>query len=219
MFTVQGLERIERVVYAAGPAAGFVIGDKAARRRRLVDRLAEAPAERLIVDAVRRGGDLKLAEQGWIALDELDDHRNERCARLILEVGADAGECAGAARLDLGTDFIRGQRGRDHVLAESVVVERGTVALAADRFALAEEIDAVVLRSLDLRQHALGFDGEDLDAPFPMIGFAAGESRASAPPQSLDVEAREIFDRHAAATPFRLPASRARGRASGGGGA
>ena len=119
---------------------------------------------------------------------------------------------------DAVIDFVRGQRSRNHMLAEAIVVERRTVALAADRFALAEEIDAVVLRPLNLRQHAPRLDGEDLDAPFPMIGFAAGESRACAPSQSLDVEAREVFDRHAAAR-LSLSASRALGQASGGGSA
>ena len=97
------------------------------------------------------------------------------------------------------TDCVRGERGRHHVLAEAVVVERRAVALALNCLARAEEIDPIVFRSSDLRQHAPGLDVEDLYAALAMIDFAAGESRACKSPQSLDVEAQEGSDRHAAA--------------------
>ena len=172
---VESVESVERLVDARGPAAGLAIFDIAARGRRLVDRLVEARGQRLVVGAVGGRGDLELAEQGRIALGKLDDHRDENSVRLIREVGADARERAGAFRLGAAIALVRGERGRHHVLAEAIVVEGGTGALALDRLARAEEIDAVVLRSGDLRQHAPGFDGEDLDAPVAMVGFAAGE--------------------------------------------
>ena len=138
--------------------------------------LLRAHCQCLVVGAIGGRGDLQLAEQGRIALGKLDDHRDENCVRLIREVGADARERAGACRLGAAIALVRGERGRHHVLAEAVVVEGGTGAFALDRLALAEEIDAVVLRSRNLRQHPPGFDGEDLDAAVPMIGLAAGES-------------------------------------------
>ena len=96
-------------------------------------------------------------------------------------MGADARERAGACRFGAGIDLVRAERSRHHVLAETIIVEGGTVALAFDRLALAEEIDAIVLRSRDLRQHPPGFDGEDLDASFPMVGLAAGEGASGEP--------------------------------------
>ena len=96
-------------------------------------------------------------------------------------MGADARERARAIRLGAVIALVRGERGRHHVLAEAVVVEGGTGALALDRLALAEEIDAVVLRSGDLRQHPPGFDGEDLDAPVSVVGLAAGEGGSREP--------------------------------------
>ena len=102
--------------------------------------------------------------------------------RLTREVGADARERARASRLGAVIALVRGQRSRHHVLAEAVVVEGGTGALALNRLALAEEIDAVILRSGDLRQHSPGFNGEDLDAPVSVVGLAAGEGAAREPP-------------------------------------
>ena len=93
---IQSVEGVERLVDAAGPAAGLSIFDIAARRRRLVDRLVEARRQRLVVGAIGGRGDLELAEQGPIALGKLDDHRDENSVRLIREVGADARERAGA---------------------------------------------------------------------------------------------------------------------------
>ena len=171
----QSVEDVERLVDARRPSAGLPIFDIAARRRRLVDRLIEARRQRLVVGAVDGRGDLQLAKQGRVALRKVDDHRDENSVRLIREVGADARERAGAFRFEARIDLIRGERGRHHVLAETIIVEGGTVAFAFDRLALAEEIDAIVLRSRDLRQHAPGFDGEDLDASFPMVGLAADE--------------------------------------------
>ncbi len=165
-----------------GPAAGLAILNVAASGRRLVDRLAQTRCESLLVGAVGGRGDLQLAKQGRIALGKLDDHRDESSIRLIREVGTNARERAHATRLGAMIALIRGQRGRHHVLAEAVVVEGGTGALALDRLALAEEIDAVILRSGDLRQHSPGFDGEDLDAPVSMVGLAAGEGAAREPP-------------------------------------
>jgi hypothetical protein len=105
-------------------------------------------------------------------------------------VGADARERAGAFRLEAVIDLVCAQCGRHHVLAEAVIVEGGTGALALDRLTLADEIDAVVLGSGDLRQHPPGFDSEDLDAPVAMVGFAADEGASREPLQSRDVEAR-----------------------------
>ncbi len=178
---IESVEGVERLVDAACPAAGLAVLDIAARRRRLVDRLVEARSQCLVVGAVGRRGDLQLAEQGRIALGKLDDHPDENSVRLIREVGADARERARASRLGAVIALVRGQRGRHHVLAEAVVVEGGTGALALDRLALAEEIDAVVLRSGHLRQHPPGFDGEDLDAPVSMVGLAAGEGASREP--------------------------------------
>ena len=96
-------------------------------------------------------------------------------------MGADTRERARATRLGAMIALVCGQRGRHHVLAEAVVVEGGTAALALDRLALAEEIDAVILRSGHLRQHPPGFDGEDLDAPVSVIGFPAGEGASREP--------------------------------------
>ena len=94
-------------------------------------------------------------------------------------------------------DLVRGERDRHHVLAEARIVEGGTGALAFDRLALAEKIDAIVLRSRDLRQHARGFDGEDLHASVSMVGLAASEGASSEPFQSRDIEPRKAFSRHA----------------------
>ena len=173
---IESIEGVERLVDAAGPAAGLAIFHIAARRRRLVDRLVEARRQRLVIGAVGGRGDLQLAEQGPIAPGEVDDHRDENSVRLACEVGADARERAGANWLGAVIALVRGERRRHHVLAEAVIVESRTGALALDRLALAEEIDAIVLRSGDLRQHPPGFDGEDLDASVAMVGFASGES-------------------------------------------
>ena len=203
---VHRFESVERFVDAAGPAARLAMLNEAAGGSRLVDRLAETRGENLFVRAVVGRGHLQLAEQGRIALGEVDDHRDEDSVRLIREMGADAGERAGAL-FGAVIDLVRGERRRHHVLAEAIVVEGRTVTLALDRLARAEEIDAVVLRSGNLRQHASRLDVEDLDASVAMIGFAASESRACETPQSRNVEAREIFDCHVAA---RLPRSMAR---------
>ena len=64
-------------------------------------------------------------------------------------------------------------------VCRSHIRRRPDSTLALDRLARAEEIDAVVLRSGNLRQHASRLDVEDLDASVAMIGFAASESRAS----------------------------------------
>ncbi len=210
---VQRLESVERFGDTAGPAADLAIRDVAVRRRSLVDRLAEARGQRLVVGAVCGRGDLKLAEQGRIAFGELDDHRHEVPLRLVFEMGADARERAGACRFEALIDCVRGERGRHHVLAEAIIVECRTVTLAVDRLARAEEIDAIIFRSGDPRQNAPGLDRQDIDAPLSMVGLAAGETRAREPLQSRDVEAWEVFSRHAAARVFRRSPSCA-GRAA-----
>ena len=196
------LEGVERIVDAAGPAARFPVFDMAARCRRLVNRLAQARGENLFVGAVAGRRNLEVAEQSRIALGKFDDHRNENSVRLIFEVGADARERPGAFRCGVRVDVVRSKRGRHHVLAEAVIVEGGTVTLALDGFALAEEIDAVVFRSRDFRQHPPGFAGEDLHPAVSMVGLAPGESASREPLQSRDVETLGLFGRHAAA---RLP--------------
>ena len=123
---VQSLEGVERLIDAGRPAASFAIFDIAACRRRLVDRLAEARRQRLVVCGVAGRGELELAEQRRIALSELDDHRGENPIRLILEVSADAREHARALFAVAGR--IRGERSRHHVLAEAIIIEGRTVA-------------------------------------------------------------------------------------------
>jgi hypothetical protein len=113
--------------------------------------LLRRAASVFVVGAVGGRGDFQLAEQGPIALGDLDDHCDKYFVRLIREVGADARERAGADWLGAAIGLVRGERRRHHVLAEAVVVEGGTGAFALDRLALAEEIDAVVLGSGDLR--------------------------------------------------------------------
>src|SRR6185312_17397884 len=91
-------------------------------------------------------------------------------------MGADARERAGALRRRVAIALVRRERGRHHVLAEAVIVEGGTRALALDRFPRAEKIDAVGLGSRNSREHAPCFEREDLDPSVAMVGFAAGEN-------------------------------------------
>ena len=53
-FRIESVKRVERLFDACGPATRLVVADMAARLRRLVDRLAEARGERLLVEAVAR---------------------------------------------------------------------------------------------------------------------------------------------------------------------
>ena len=105
---VESVEGVERFVNAPCPTAGLAVLDIAARRRRLVDRLVEARGQCFVVGAVGGRGDLELAEQGPIALGELDDHRDESFVRLIREVGADARERVDAYRLGAAIALVRG---------------------------------------------------------------------------------------------------------------
>ena len=204
---VESLEGVERFVDAAGPAASLAIFDIAACRRRLVDRLAEARGQSPVVGGVADRGEVQLAEQGRVALSKLDDHSGENPVWFPFEVSADAREHA-RARFAAVAGRVRGERSRHHVLAEAIIVEGRTVALALDRLARAKEIDAVVFRSAHSRQHAPRLDREDIDAPLPMVGLAAGEGASREPLQSRDVEALEVFDRHAAERPLRPIAAR-----------
>ena len=85
------------------------------------------------------------------------------------------------AELGAAIALVRAQRSRHHVFAEARIVEGGTVALAFDRLALAEKLDAVIFCSRDLRQHPSGFDGEDLDASFAMVRLAADKGASGEP--------------------------------------
>ena len=53
-FRIESVKRVERLFDACGPATRLVVADMAARLGRLVDRLAEARGERLLVEAVAR---------------------------------------------------------------------------------------------------------------------------------------------------------------------
>ena len=122
----------------------------------------------------RRGGDIELAKQGRIVLDEANDDVDEGIDALFLQVISDAAKRAAAVYL-VDSGVIRGKRRGNHMLAEAVILERAAGAFTVDVPAVPPEFRPVIFRACDLRQHALWLDGKYLNLTVTMIGLAARE--------------------------------------------
>lgn len=114
---------VEHRIHIGGPAGHLAITDIAPRACRTIDRLVQPCLECLVVGMRGRCGHVQPAEQDRVALGRIHDHPDKRTDALFLQVIAYLRERAGAFRLRIAACGIGRQRRRDHVLAESPIVE------------------------------------------------------------------------------------------------
>ncbi len=119
-------------------------------------------------------GRIELAEQGWIALDQIQDHLDQNIDTFFLQVIPDTGKRARAVALAV-REVIRRQSGGHHMLAKAKILERRAGTFAVNVLAVSPQFRPVVFRARNLRQHAPRLDGKNLNLAVTMIGRAPRE--------------------------------------------